>query len=241
MTRRRMCGRCSICRRPPRRSVPGQDLAYDRAFSFWRLLAGASAPVGPSKALVNTSAPFVLSNALWYPEPESVAELNDVYDEQDVLPSCFLSAALDAELYQTLALSNGGFARVAQYGFNSVSGSTQSDLAVEQVSWAQTRSLGEVIAAAHNLSSYAVAVGQTLALALQLEPALSAFIAYDEKPVGAMVTRSESGTVTAYVLEALSPAADAALRARLAFEAGAQGKQAQVFEPSGTGAFQLWR
>lgn len=244
-----MCGRCSICRRPLRPKVPGQDghdapgrdSAYDRAFSFWRLLAETSAPVGPSKALVNTAAPFVLSNALWYPEPESIAELNEVYAEQDVSPSCFLSAVLDAELYQTLALSNAGFSRVAQYGFNTVSGSTQSDLAVEQVSWAQTRSLGEVIAAVYDLERYAVAVGQTLALALQLEPALIAFIAYDEKPVGAMVTRTEPGAVTAYVLEALSPAADAALRARLAFEAQTQGKQAQVFEPTETGAFELWR
>ena len=221
--------------------VPGRDSAYDRAFSFWRLLAGASAPVGPSKALVNTSAPFVLSNALWYPAPESIAELSDVYDEQEVLPSCFLSAALDAELYQTLALSNGGFTRVAQYGFNSVSGSAQSALAVEQVSWAQARALGDVLATAYDLERYAVAVGQTLALALQLEPALSAFIAYDEKPVGGMVTRSEPETLTSYVLEALSPAADAALRARLAFEAQTQGKQAQVFEPTETGAFELWR
>ncbi len=214
---------------------------YNRAFSFWRLLAETSAPVASSKALVNTSAPFILSNALWYPEPESIAKLSDVYDEQDVLPSCFLSAALDAELYQTLALSNGGFARAAQYDFTLTEAPSESDLAVEQVSWAQTRSLGEVMAAAYGLERYSVAVGQTLALALQLEPALSAFIAYDEKPVGAMVTRSESGTVTAYVLEALSPAADAALRARLAFEAQTQGKQAQVFEPTETGAFELWR
>lgn len=192
---------------------------YDRAFGFWRLLAETSAPVGSGKALVNTSAPFILSNALWYPEPESIAELSDVYNEQDVLPSCFLSAVLDAELYQTLALSNGGFARVAQYGFGPVTTSSKSDLAVEQVSWAQTRALGDVLTTAYDLERYAVAVGQTLALALQLEPALTAFIAYDEKPVGAMVTRSEPETLTSYVLEALSPAADAALRARLAFEA----------------------
>ena len=214
---------------------------YDRAFSFWRMLAETSAPVGPSKALFNTSAPFVLSNALWYPEPESVAELNDIYGEQDVSPSCFLSAALDADLYQTLALSNAGFARVAQYGFRPLSGSTQSDLVVEQVSWAQARALGDVLTAAYDLERYAVAVGQTLALALQLEPALSAFVAYDERPVGAMVARSEPEAVTAYVLSALSPAAADALRARLAFEAQVQGKQAQVFGPSETGAFELWR
>ena len=102
-----------------------------------------------------------------------------------------------------------------------------------------------MIAAAYDLERYAVAVGQTLALALQLEPALSAFIAYDggskSKPVGAMVTRSEPETLTSYVLEALFPAADAALRTRLAFEAQTQGKQAQVFEPTENGAFELWR
>ncbi len=218
---------------------------YDRAFSFWRLLAETSAPVGSSKALFNTAAPFVLSNALWYPEPESVAELNDVYGEQDVSPSCLLFTALDTDLYQTLALSNAGFARVAQYGFSPVSSSPQSDLAVEQVSWAQTRALGEVVAAVYDLSPYAVAVGQTLALALQLEPALSAFVAYDgaaqSKPVGAMVTWAEPEALTSYVLEALSPAADAALRARLLFEAKTQGKTAQVFRRVETGDFELWR
>lgn len=221
------------------------DDDYDRAFSFWRLLAETSAPVGPGKALFNTAAPFILSNALWYPEPESITELSDVYAEQDVSPSCFLSAALDAELYQTLALSNAGFARVASYGFSSLSNPSQSDLPVEQVSWAQTRSLGEVVAAVYDLSPYAVAVGQTLALALQLEPALSAFIAYDgsaeSKPVGAMVARAEPEALTSYVLEALSPAAAAALRARLVYEAGMQGKAAQVFERTETGDFELWR
>lgn len=216
---------------------------YDRAFGFWRLLAETSAPVGPGKALFNTSAPFIMSNALWYPEPESIAELRDVYDEQYVSPSCVLSASLDRDLHQTLAFSNAGFSRVAQYGFDSVVTSSESDLEVEQVSWAQTRTLGEVIAAVYDLNAYAVAVGQALALALQLEPTLSAFIAYegDSKPVGAMVTRSDPATVTAYVLSALSPEADAALRTRLVFEAETQAKRAQVFEQTQTGAFELWR
>lgn len=214
---------------------------YDRAFSFWRLLAETSAPIGSSKALLNTSAPFVLSNALWYPEPESIAELSEFYEEQYVSPSCVLSAELDGDLYQTLALSNANFSRVAQVGFLPVTTPLESGLTVEQVSWAHGRALGDVLAAAYDLKPYAVALGQTLALALQLEPALAAFVAYDEQPVGAMVTRSEPEAMTAHVLSALSPAADAALKARLLFEAQTQGKPAQVFDQSETGDLELWR
>ena len=234
-----MCGRFSTCRKPPLPDAT-RDHEYDQAFRFWRLLAETSAAFGRSRALVNTAAPIVFSNALWYPEPESVAEARDFYSEQRVLPSCFLSSALDDDLLQTLALTNAGFSCTARYGFSPVTASQPSDVNVEQVSWAQTRTLGEVIAAKYALSPYAVAVGQALALALQLEKAVGAFIAYDGKPVGAMVTL-ESESLTAFALEALSPEADAALRARLAFEAETRGKRAFMLEPTQTGGFELWR
>ena len=214
---------------------------YDEAFDFWRLLAEIYTPLGESKVLVNTAAPIVLSNALWYPEPESITEARDFYGEQGVSASCFLSAELDDGLFQTLALSNAGFSRTAQYGFTAVNAVKPSSLEVEQVSWAQTRTLGEVIAVNHALSPYAVAVGQALALALQLEPTLSAFVAYDGNPVGAMVIQAFSDNLTAFVLESLTQEADTALRARLHFEAGTQGKAAFVFEQTETGAFELWQ
>ena len=214
---------------------------YDDAFGFWRLLAEIYTPLGESKALVNTAAPIVLSNALWYPEPESVAEARDFYGEQDVSAACFLSVELDEELFQTLALSNAGFSRTAQYGFTPVDAVKISSLAVEQVSWAQTRTLGEVIAGNHMLSPYAVAVGQSLALALQLEPTLTAFVAYDGKPVGAMVVQELADNLTAFVLESLTLEADTALRARLSFEAKTQGKKAFIFEQVETGVFELWQ
>ncbi|CAA9570776.1 MAG: hypothetical protein AVDCRST_MAG86-1745 [uncultured Truepera sp.] len=214
------------------------DAAYDHAFSFWRLLAETNVSFGRSKALVNTAAPIILSNALWYPEPESIADMGDFYREQGVLPSCFLSSALDDKLLQALALTNVGLSRTAQYGFNPVAASQPSDVSVEQVGWTQARTLGEVIAAAHD-SPYAVAVGQTLALALQLEGALTAFIAYDGPPVGAMVTLTTAES-TAFVLETLSESADAALRARLASEAQTRGKAAFVFEQTATGDLELW-
>ncbi len=166
--------------------------------------------------------------------------MSDFYREQSVLPSCFLSPILDDDLSQTLALTNAGFSRVAQYGFGAVTASHSSKVGVEQVGWAQTRTLGEVIAAKYTLSPYAVAVGQALALALQLESALGAFVAYDGKPVGAMVML-EAESLNAFVLETLSAEADAALRTRLTFEAKTRGKKAFVFEQVETGAFELWQ
>ena len=214
---------------------------YDDAFNFWWLLAESYTPLGKSKALVNTAAPVLLSNALWYPEPESIAEARDFYGEQDVTPSCFLSAELDDGLLQTLALSNAGFLRTAQYGFTLVDAVKPSSSAVEQVSWAQTRTLGEVVTEKYELSLYAVAVGQSLALALQLEGSLTAFIAYDGKPVGAMMVQELPDKMVAFVLESLTLEADAALRARLHFEAETRSKAAFVFEQVETGAFELWR
>ncbi len=214
---------------------------YADAFGFWRLLTEIYTPLGKSKALVNTTAPIVLSNALWYPEPESIAEARDFYGEQGVSAAYFLSAELDEELFQTLALSNAGFSRTAQYGFTPVGAIEISSLEVEQVSWAQTRTLGEVIAEKYALSPYAVAVGQSLALALQLEPTLTAFVAYDGKPVGAMVTQAFSDKLVAFVLESLTQEANTALRARLHFEAETQGKKAFVFEQVETGVFELWQ
>ena len=214
---------------------------YGQAFDFWRLLAEIYAPLGKSKALVNTTAPIVLSNALWYPEPESIAEAHDFYGEQNVSASCLLSAELDDGLLQTLALSNAGFSRTAQYGFTPVDAVKTSSLAVEQVSWAQTRTLGDVIAEKYTLSPYAVAIGQSLALALQLESTLTAFVAYDGKPVGAMVTQEPAGKMIAFVLESLTQAAYTALRARLHFEAETRGKKAFVFEQLETGTFELWQ
>ena len=237
-----MCAHFWTCRKPPLPDAT-RDHGYDRAFRFWRLLAETSAALGQSRALVNTAAPIVLSNALWYPEPDTIAEMSDFYNEQGVLPSCFLSPVLDDELSQTLALTHAGFSRTAQYSFSSVEPTPPSDLNVEQVSWAQARTLGDVIAEKYALSPSAVVVGQTLTLALQLEPALTAFIAYDGaegKPVGAMVTL-ESEMLSAFVLETLSAEADTALRARLHFEAETRGKKAFVFEQTETGALELWQ
>ena len=215
---------------------------YDHAFGFWRLLAESYTPLGTgSKALVNTEAPIILSNALWYPQLESIAELRDFYSEQGVSASCVLSAQLDNGLFQTLALTNAGFSRTAQYGFTPVAAAQPTAPSVEQVSWVQARTLGEVIAEAYELSPYAVAVGQSLALAMQLEPALAAFVAYSDRPVGAMVTLETPEKLVAFVLEALTEGADSALRARLLFEAETRGKEAFVFEQTQTGGLELWR
>lgn len=214
---------------------------YDYAFGFWRLLAESYVPLGGSKALVNTEAPIVLSNALWYPKPESIAEMGDFYREQGVAAACFLSAILDDGLFQALALSSAGFSRTAQYGLTPVAAAEPADLNVEQVSWAQARALGEVIASVYELRPYAVAVGQALALAMQLEDDLTAFVAHDGPPVGAMMTLETPENLVAFVLETLTGTADTALRARLCFEAGTRGKGALVFEQSPTGTLELWQ
>lgn len=218
---------------------------YDRAFSFWRRLAETSAPVGPSKALLNTSAPFVLSNALWYPAPEAVAEAPAFYAEQGVLASVVSGAPRLNEPRGDLhaALKRAGFARADRYALRRPEqrGPVQ-EITTEQVSWTQTRTPGEVLAAVYDLPAYAVAVGQTLALAMQLDPAVEAFVAYQARPVGVMVTLTTGDDLTAFVLAAPTDEAKGALEARLTFEAEAREKRALVFDRiEGPNALEVWR
>jgi hypothetical protein len=213
---------------------------YDDAFTFWRLLAETSVPFGSGKALLNESAPIVLSNALWYPDAESIAELRAFYAEQGVTASCFLDTARDTDLFTTLALTNANFTRTACYALLPLPEMRTSPLVTEQVSWTQARALAQVIAQRDELDAYAVITGQTLALALQLEPNLNAFIAYDETPVGAMLTLETSARLLGMVLESLTPDASKSLRTRLTLEARTRDKPAFVFEQTEEGALELW-
>lgn len=214
---------------------------YDDAFTFWRLLAETSVPFGSSKALLNESAPIVLANALWYPDAESIPELAPFYAEQGVIASCFLDAERDPNLLVTLALTNANFSRTAQYALEPAPTYQDASLPVEQVSWTQARSLADVIAQRDAMADYAVVTGQTLALALQLEPALSAYIAYDDAPVGAMLTFETPARLLAMVLESLTPEAEAALRKRLSLEADTRGKPAFIFTETEQGGLELWQ
>lgn len=217
---------------------------YDDAFTFWRLLAETSVPFGTGKALLNESAPIILSNALWYPDAESIPELRAFYDEQGISASCFLDTARDPDLLVTLALTNANFSRAACYALLPLTETDASPLMTEQVSWTQARALAEVIAQRDELDDYAVVTGQTLALALQVEPSLNAFIVYsdkpDEKPVGAMLTLETPARLLAMVLEALTAGAETSLRARLALEAQTRQKPAFVFERTEEGTLELW-
>ena len=214
---------------------------YDDAFTFWRLLAETSVPFGSGKALLNESAPIVLANALWYPDAESIPELAPFYAEQGIRASCFLDAERDPNLLITLALTNADFSRTAQYALEPAPKGQHASLPVEQVSWTQARALAEVIAQRDDLSDYAVVTGQTLALALQLEPSLSAYIAYDDVPVGAMLTLETPTRLLAMVLESLTPEAEEALLERLALEADIRGKPAFVFTQTEGGGLELWQ
>ncbi len=214
---------------------------YDDAFAFWRLLAETNVPLGTGKALLNSSAPIILANALWYPDAESIAELLPFYAEQGVHGACLLDAERDPNLALTLALTNANLSRTAQYALMPTPASLVSPLPVEQVSWAQARALAEVIAAQDDFPEYAVVTGQTLALALQLEPTLSAYAAYDSAPVGAMIVKETSSRILAMILETLTPDAEVALRERLSLEASTRSKPAFVFTTSQEGTLELWQ
>ncbi|ADI14404.1 hypothetical protein [Truepera radiovictrix] len=143
---------------------------------------------------------------------------------------------LDAGLSQSDlsgALRGAGFTRWARLSWQPLEAPTApptaGEIITEQVSWAQARALGEVLAAVYGLPPYGAAAAQTAARALQQGADLEAFVAYRDRPVGAMVTLSAAGMLCAPILEAASDEARAALTARLAFEADARGLRAYLF------------
>jgi hypothetical protein len=131
--------------------------------------------------------------------------------------------------YLAEALQKAGFAPKARCAWRFLQTAdaplTENATTTEQVHWTQARALGEVLATVYDLPGYGAAVAQALARALQ-HAELEAFVAYHDRAVGAMVTRSAAGALSAFVLETLSGEAHAALTARLTFEADARGLRA---------------
>jgi len=205
---------------------------YDAAFSFWKLLAGECERLSGTVALANSEAPLLLSNAVWYPEPGSFSEVAAWYAERDLPAALVVPAQRGEALERTL---REGFGLERAFSFlpltapNSLSGSYAE--VVEQVSWAQGRVLGEVIAAHYGLPEYDVALGGVLTRVMQAHPNVTGYLAYAEGAVGAMVVYEAEGTLAAMLLAG----AREALEARLMVEAQEQKLDAYVLEALGNG------
>lgn len=162
---------------------------YALAFDFWQTLADASARLPGGVALVNPHVPLLLSNAAWYPKPGHLAGLADWYAQHDVPLALIVPHERDNELDTMLAEGPLGLEHPF-YLRPPKTDNTDPAIVVEQISWTQTRTLGDFLCAHYGVPSYGVGLANTLARAMQQRPDITAFAAYDadDQTVGALVT-----------------------------------------------------
>ncbi len=200
-------------------------LLHNLAFAFSRLLSEEEVKLPSGHALANLHTPLLLSNAAWYPEVGGLASVAEWYASRNLHPAIVVPAVREAELER--ALDEGPFLLERAFRFRDVEpAGLESDTVVEQVSWAQGRTLGETFATEYGEPAYGVALGATLTKAMQAHPAITAYVAYKDEAVGAMVVFG--GEVLAAMLMA---DADGALEARLAEEARDRNLTPYVLEP----------
>ena len=200
---------------------------YDLAFTFARFLSEEEAELPGGHALANLRAPLLLSNAAWHPNAGELAGVAEWYAARHLHPALVVPAVREVELER--ALIKGRFRFEQNFHFRNVKPvGSESETVVEQVSWAQGRTLGELFAVRYGEPAYGVALGATLTRAMQAHPALTAYVAYQGEAVGAMVVLEDEDKVLTAMLMA---DADGALEARLAEEARGRNLTPYVLEP----------
>ena len=198
---------------------------YDLTFTFSRFLSEEAAELPGGHALANLRAPLLLSNAAWYPKVGELAGVAEWYAARGLHPALIVPVVRDADLER--ALMEGPFLLERAFRFRDVEPvGLEGDTVVEQVSWAQGRTLGETFAAAYGEPAYGVALGAALTKAMQAHPNITAYVAYQNEAVGAMVV-FESEVLVATLLSD----ADGALEARLQAEARDRNLTPYVLEP----------
>lgn len=197
---------------------------YDLAFSFWSLLSTERADLPGGRALAHSEVPYLLSNAAWYPQPGELKSVAEWYAARDLPPALIVSGARDAAVERTL--QDGPFDLEQSFIFRPAEPTDASQAVVEQVGWAQTRYAGEVLAKFYGQNELAVAISKSLTNAMQRSSDVQTFLAYEDEPVGTMVTFEQETTLSAMLL-----VESGGLESRLAQDAGVRGLQAFVLEP----------
>ena len=214
---------------------------YDLAFTFARFLSEEETELPGGHALANLRAPLLLSNAAWYPKVGELAGVAEWYAARNLHPALVTPAVREAELER--ALTEGPFLFERAFRFRDVEPvNMEGETVVEQVSWAQGRTLGDIFTAQYGQPAYGVALGATLTKAMQAHPALTAYVAYRDEAVGAMVVFEDRVLAAMFMADA-----DGALETRLQAEARDKNLTPYVLEPlpEGTSAkdersFERW-
>jgi hypothetical protein len=173
--------------------------AYEFAFGFWSLLTTECEDLPSGVTLANLEAPFLLSNAAWYPKVGELKTLAEWYAKRGLPPALVVPSVRDEELERTLR--EGPFVLEQTFSFSPVSVTSllrQNHRAIEQASWLQSRVTAELLATHFGAAEFAVGMSQTLSRAMQGSSHLRTYIAYQtQKPIAAMVTFEQHGTLAA--------------------------------------------
>ena len=196
---------------------------YDFAFSFWSLLSTEQAEISGGRALAHSEVPYLLSNAAWYPRPGELKSVTEWYAARDLPPALIVPGERDDAVEHIL--QDGPFTVEQSFIFRAAEPDEAASV-VEQVSWAQTRYAGELLAGFYGQPELAVAVAKSLTNAVQQSPAVQVFLAYEDEPVGTMVAFERENALSSMLL-----VESGGLEPRLAQEAAARGLQAFVLEP----------
>jgi hypothetical protein len=163
--------------------------AYDFAFAFWSHFTTEREDLAGGVALANLEVPFLLANAAWYPKADELKTISEWYAKRDLPPALIIPASRDGELERTLRES--AFTLEETFAFTSISASSfirLNSYTVEQASWLQSRVTAELLAAHFGQAELAISMSQTLSKAMQGSSHIRNYLAYQDKPVAAMVT-----------------------------------------------------
>jgi hypothetical protein len=173
--------------------------AYKFAFSFWSLLTTEREDLEGGVALANLEVPFLLSNAAWYPKVGEFKTIAEWYAKRGLPPALIVPTLRDEDLERTLR--EGPFILEQIFSFSPVSITSllrQNHRTIEQASWLQSRVTAELLATHFGGAEFAVGMSQTLSRAIQGSSHIRNYIAYQtQKPLAAMVTFEQNGTLAA--------------------------------------------
>lgn len=186
----------------------------DSSLAFWRNLSTEVEQIATATLLANLEAPFLLGNAAWHLDSSQLSDAESWYRKRNLPPAVILNGSEDALENELRA---GGFTLERSFVFETVSSEVlPGDTGpVEQVNWAQGRTLGEILAVHYGAPSFGLQMGRALTKALERDARIRAYLAYDPEPSGAMLTFDAEEGLLAMLL-----AGSGALRPRLCHESG---------------------
>ena len=139
-------------------------------------------------ALANLELPLLLSNAAWYPQVGQLNTVAEYYAKRKLPPALIVSGIKDKTLERTLL--EGPFTLEQTFGFVQYE-SYETSIIVEQTSWLQSRNSADLLSNHYGESQWNLGLAQTLSKAMQADSRIQNYLAYDSKPVAAMITFTE--------------------------------------------------